>query len=518
MEKSKLIANTKDSMTCQWDILCSYDESKINHVLAEKFQKQKEHMVTTLSTELETINRLRKTTERYKLTVKLEEPKIQFVPGERNTCQVDMPVGNSICILSEKKDGEEEFHKVGEEVIDANQIIVRAIVPLNATTGDGVYTDAKGNISFTDKNQMSKIYLHFKHSQLTVFKLIPCSKEAEENCIVFNPEIKSEITESLIKAFLEQVDEIQYELGSISNVPQGVNELIPKSFVFDAYKLSETEKGCLNIYIQTENSGFGTGNKTPAFLIDGRTTIPYPSESEGEPGKSFTAALYLKKEVVLDKMIKPNLPSSITASYGDDSEKRLLINFYIDKEITIPKVDKLPGVSNLKSEDTVINFKDAPIQLLFDGDKAKITWKYTFKCKFKGKIGFGMSHMHMSETATVEAVYYDEIDISKLSSEEMHFSFSLKNTDNYKFNISTKTGGFPGLFSSGGDKSYIEQYLDKQLPFDTSDISLDISPIGMFLVANVLIPEKHIFNFSHADGVYRPNDIVLFGNIVDSID
>lgn len=512
MNQKKLLESIKESMTCNWDVLCSYDEEKINKVLAKKFEAGENKLVSEIKYSKKYEDKFRKTTNLYELMLTLKAPKIHFLTGERNICQVDMPIEKGRFTLSEKRKGEEEFEELGTEEIKENEIILRCDVPLSATAGDGIRNE-EGKISFVQENKTSKIYLHFKHSDLTVFKLIPYSEEVEENSILFSPDMCSDIMEGVIYAFLESVDEVQYELGAVSNSTEYGNELVPKSFIFAAYKAADSAKGCLNIYIQTQNSGFGQGDSSPAFLVSGSSVSPYPDDPSED--KKYSAALYIKKEVLLDRMISPGLPKNITAAFGNDEEKRLEIWYYLDKEVTIPKIKSIPGVSLLKSEDTVFNINEAPIKLLFDGEAIHVSWTYTFKCRFKGKIGFGVSSMHISETATVVAVYDDIVDISKESAESLKIAFNMSEKSKYKFDITTKTGGFPGVFASLDDESDLERHLKKQLPFSVEDMKLDISSISVFTVANILMPGTHIFQFSHKDGVYRPNDIVMYGNVVD---
>lgn len=61
-------------MTCKWDVLCNYDEKKINKILADKFRTNKDKLVKEITYTKDYESKFRKVTQRYQLSLTLEEP------------------------------------------------------------------------------------------------------------------------------------------------------------------------------------------------------------------------------------------------------------------------------------------------------------------------------------------------------------------------------------------------------------------------------------------------------------
>ncbi|HCC08357.1 MAG TPA: hypothetical protein DEP72_09405 [Clostridiales bacterium] len=491
------------SSTNKWDIVCCYQEDIVNNLLKEKYKQG------TLVTDIKISGSYEDPfsgTILFESDLKLHEPELQFDSEKKNVSRLIMPIAEGTCSLTQK----DNPANVKKYIIDPYILQLVCDVPLAATSGDtkavhdGDVHDGKTPITF-DKgsNTEHKIFLHFSNSTDTTFDIVPIpgNEDAAKKQEIFQENIRPEIIKLIATFFKEEVDEINYAMGGISNIDQpGVKTILPKSFIFSVFKPEQNSVGCLSLYIQSDDSGNGPGDINPSFQPNGSVTSPIP---DGYTASIILSGDYLGKLLV---SLLTDRASGKTAKV-DSNTTGLII------ETNIPnKVISYPGYNrnvNHWFDGININISNTPLYFNLNQDQQNVTMSspsadgnYSNWDNCGGEMLGGSGHISASFTV-------NETFPLKLSSDgKLKFSFILNQSG---VEVTAKTH-----CTSGGweiDEEPIRKGLKANIPPQIGTISVQLDQVSMFVVGNLLFPEKNILKFKSEDSFYVPHDLIVFGNI-----
>ncbi|MCL2254850.1 MAG: hypothetical protein FWC09_10450, partial [Lachnospiraceae bacterium] len=146
-----------------WDIICCYNQEKINKIFAKKHKENKIISTAAFSgiIKLPFVGEVTFTSE-----LKLGAPKIAFSEDVNKQCKLLMDIiGGYISMRA--KDGEEK-----REDFPANAAVITCYAPIAAASGDwNEISNGDKPIIFKGHGSAQHIFLHFKNDEHTTFTL-----------------------------------------------------------------------------------------------------------------------------------------------------------------------------------------------------------------------------------------------------------------------------------------------------------------------------------------------------------
>lgn len=482
----------KKPSTNNWDIVCCYNEDIINDLLKEKYAQGK--LVTSVNISGSYEDAFMGTIL-VEVKLSLHEPELQFVFNTQNMSQLSMPINGGTCKLTPK-----DFpDKAKEFPITPNVLKLIAMVPLASTSGDTKIHDGTYPIIFdAGSTCKQQVFLHFSNETGTTFDIIPMQGKEEDarKEIIYQENIQPEIIRLIATYFKKNVSEIEYAMGGISNETQvGVKTILPKSFIFAVSKPSENSFSCLNLYIQTTDSGKPPGDRSPSFQPSGSAISPIPD--------GYTASLILSNDYT-----KTLLTSLMADKNGvfDSTVDGILVPCYLPKKITYPGYYRdanhwFKGINiDISNTPLYINLNQDTQSISISSPSAKGNYYNYDNCSQypSGGAGYITASFTASKSfqlkLTQECMLQFDFDLNS-----SYISTDIKNT--------TTSGGWQM------DEKDIVDGLKRNIPEQVGNVSVKMNQVNMFVVSNLLFPEKHIFKFLPGDSFYVPHDMIIFGNI-----
>lgn len=492
-----LQAMTGHASTNKWDIVCSYNADIINNILKEKYGRQ-----WTVAAEV----RLKGSYEdpfrgevMLDADLVLHEPELQFIAGTSNVCRLSMPIVSGLYTLTPKDDpGKAELCS-----IDPNVLQVAADFPLAAVSGDTEEVhDGTQPIVFKDSTiTAQQVFLHFKNVSETTFDIVPVPSEKEDapEKAICQENIRPEIIMLIARFFKEKVSEIDYPMGEISNaaIKTDVITIHPKSFIFSLlapdHKTPDNSSAvCLNLYIQSAESGNPPGDANPSFRPAGNTISPVPD--------GYTASLILSGDFMGKLMV----------SYWNKETKFCLNADGFSIQLNIGAIYCYPGYyyDNCDYFDG-ITVPNTPAKLSFSQDKLNVALVSSSSGKYA--VPFVMEGNYSAQMGTITASF------------EVNETFDLKLAPDgkllieFKFDQSgiKKVDTVNSIIDPFGENLITKKIRDKikSSLASTTGFSVSMKLIDMLAVSNLLFPVKNRLNFAGGDSFYVPQDFIVFGNI-----
>ena len=496
--KDDLINKMKGQLTTNnWDVVCCYNETKINELLAQKYKSGK--LVTEVPFKGSYHDDFFDADVNIDGTLKLKEPLLNFVLGERYLCNLKMEIeGGSynVEITGRPKKTED---------IPGGVIELVSNVPMAAICGDTKKVEDGGKVIDFDSGSTSQsIFLHFQNTAQTTFDIVPVEgKEADaKNVDLYaNPNVRPVIIEIIKEYFKSNVEQIEYAVGGITNKKSDESVvLLPKSFIFSASKPDPNKEGSLNLYIQTVNSGNPQGDLTPNFQPGGTAELPIPD--------GYTASLILSNnlmnKILIDqfKDIKIN-PELQTVSEG------ICIALKKDDKIKIPGVHTM-GMDQCNSQDLNIDFNTSPYMFNLTLNNLQLSWSFSQRIKWtEDTVDPTGGYIHDAGEIEVDASADKTFPLTSTSDQNLDFDCSLKESD---INVTTKTikKMWPSWMS--GENTFKDDIKSK-VPGAIGNVSFNLKSVSVFAVSSLLFPDNNIFNIDCKEGFHVPKDLILFGNI-----
>ena len=502
MNKTDLINAMSGCITTnKWDVLCSFNESKINQLLAQKYQQG--DLVSKVSFQTSYHDDLFDEDVTITVLLVLREPLLNFQIGERDLCHLTMPIQEG------KYTMEAKGRPVKETDIPQDTLVITCLVPLAAISGDTQIHHGGSVIEFDDKDtSKAHVILHFQNTDETIFDIKPNSgfEPYVEKLDIMNPQIKEAVIEQLKQFFKEQVSEIDYSVGGLTNTgdPEKLS-LKPKSFIFAASKPDINKDGSLNLYIQTENSGNPQGDLLPTFEPGGGSALPIPD--------GYTASLVLSSDFMANYYLKNQFSLLGWAVSNQTAETGTMVALTKDKTVVVPGEHQM-GRDQRFSDDVNISFKSNPFYLHLDKNSLNISWKFTQDVNWtEDSIDITGEVVHDAGIIAVTASCDKEFDLTVGQGKEIDFNITVQQND-FVVKAETKASSWPSFMSGEG---YFDDAIKSQLPGAIGSFTFNLEAIDVFAVSNLLFPGQNIFNIDTKEGFHVPRDLILFGNVSDHL-
>jgi hypothetical protein len=489
-----------------WDMVCCYNEDRVNHIFNEKYKKNTICTKVTLegSCTLPFVGKVK-----FESELSLRAPKIHFSTERERHCELNMPIKGGFARFIDSKGN------VDEEDIPADILQIVCYAPIAAASGDleEIHNGSKPIVFKEDKVSQNYIFLHFKNTTETIYSIEPLPEQepAAKELMIYQENIRSDMINAIETFFKKEVSEIDYSLGSLKNEPTaGLLSLTPKSFIFS---ISDSEQNnvktppSLNLYIQAAESGNDPGDPKPSFQPDGKVLAPI---AEG-----FTASLIISGQF-FEQLIKKTLheynPSSLIKheknafannltmagivscpGYHRDANHYFKgLNIDISKTRFILEVLTVPGSQGF----------DVKGRLTYQSEEAKGYYAHWDNCA--GEMVGGEGNLYASFSIT------KEFPLAFLANGVIAFNVQLTPDD---VKVSTKVKPVRGGWTI--DEKPIEDQIKADVPKKVGKLELHMDGISTFITTNLLFPEDNYFSFKAGDKYYLPYDLIAFGYMTD---
>ena len=492
--------------TNAWDMVCCYNEDRVNHIFNEKYKKN----TLCAKVVLEGYCNIPFSGKiKFECELALRAPEIQFSTGKDKHCTLNMPIMGGFARFTDSGG------KVEQEEIPADILRIVCNAPLAAASGDldEIHDGSKPIVFAGGEVTQKYVFLHFKNTAGTTYSIEPLPEQeiAAKDLLIYQEYIRSDIIKTIETFFKEEVSEIDYSLGSLRNEPTaGTLSLTPKSFIFsisDAEPNNEKSQPSLNLYIQSVESGNATGDLAPSFQPGGTVLAPI---AEG-----YTAALIISGrffEQLMKKTMNEYQPSDPIKHEKNAFANNLTLtgivscsgyhrdaNHYF-KGLSID-ISKKPFTFEIKTIPTGQGF-DVKGRLTYQSEEVKGYYANWDHCAGEMMGGEGYLYASFSIIKEFPLTFRDNGVIS--------FSVQISPSD---VTVSTKVKPSRGGWTI--DEKPIEDQLKKDIPNKVEKLEFHMDGISTFITTNLLFPEDNYFSFKSGDKYYLPYDLIAFGYMTD---
>ena len=498
ISKNDLLEKMSGQLTTSaWDVLCCYSEGKINELLAQKYKSGK--LVTEVPFDCSYYDDFFEKQVSMVGNLKLKEPLLNFILGDKYLCNLYMEIeGGS---YTEETDENKKTKTIPEGVV-----ALVSNVPMAAICGDTKKVEAGGKvIDFEDESISQNIFLHFQNGDQTTFDIVSVEgreADAKHVALYSNPNISSVIAEVIKEYFKNNVEQIEYAVGGLTNKKEDdAIELLPKSFIFCASKPDSQKEGSLNLYIQTVNSGNPQGDMTPNFQPGGKSELPIP--------EGYTASLILSNSL-MNKILTEQFRMSGINPELEKVEEGISIALKKNEKLVIPGIHT-SGTDQRNSQDLKIDFNKSPYMFNLTLNNLQLSWSFSQRIKWTDDtvdIHTGGT-IHDAGIIEVDASGNKTSELISTDSQNLCFDCGLKEND---ITVTTKTikKMWPGCMSA--EKCFTGD-IKKRVPEEMGDVNVNLKGVNIFAVSSLLFPDKNIFNIDSKEGFHVPKDLIVFGNI-----
>lgn len=303
----------KNSFTQNWDVAVTYEQDKINALLAERFQKPDHGMATNVKIPLSATDRYGKYTVWYDFD--LGPPGIQFQAAGSPTCtlQTKITKGKYWSV-----DAKGTVTKPAEDVSADAYTITLHKIDLASVTGDE-------EVSGKTPQSGDKTVVFPDDKALTSHIVIDLPTSSDLEVTVDHSTIKEppfemtnvQLETALKDYFRAKISAINYTLASVNSFKptKGTLDLVPRAFRFTTMKISES-LSYLSILIQTRSSEKGGNTDGLQSLWNASWTTadvsPVPA------GQS--ASIILNNSFFFEVFVKPALAArNATVTHKKDA-------------------------------------------------------------------------------------------------------------------------------------------------------------------------------------------------------
>ncbi len=295
------------SVTCNWDVAVTYDQTKINALLADRHAQPGSGMTTEIDIRQKVEDRYGEYYQNYQFN--LGPPLIQFQStASFPACSLRTQIVSGSIWSSEINDPDT---KENEEQLNSNTYwITISSIHLSALDGNADYVGGGDDTITFPPNGESDRYIVVD---------IPLADENELAVSVdyldgYDPPyaMKREALVTALKLFFKkETNAFAYTLASINNYKpsSGTLDLVPQAFRFVTYKVSD-ELSFLTLLVQTKGSSSPGDTKdvqsewVSNWTIDAKVP-PVPSTQ--------SASIIINNSFFLQSFVKPALRSQTTS-------------------------------------------------------------------------------------------------------------------------------------------------------------------------------------------------------------
>ncbi|KAJ3710492.1 hypothetical protein C8R42DRAFT_648802 [Lentinula raphanica] len=540
------------SVTCNWDVAVSYDQEKINALLAERYSKPGGSGLTT------EVKLREKVEDRYgeyyqNYHFNLGPPLIQFqkMPSFP-TCSLKTAIVSGSIWTSDLNDPD---NKQGEKQLDADTYwITISNISLSALDGDDKNVGGGDDTITFPSNVESDRYIVVD---------IPTSGEQLNFSIDYPSGYEPPYamkTENLLTAlkdfFKKNVDRVAYTLAQINNYKPttGVLDLVPQAFRFVTYDVSDSDLSFLTLLIQTRGSS-GPGHIKDVqseWITNWSNTARVAPVPSGQ-----SASIIINNSFFLQSFIKPGLSQASSVA-----------------EITIPTSDSVGGLAaqckwssqtrderNYRNGSISDDFMHWPLEykwykmkvpaVTYDPNNSKpltltfsqsngfgkpatlnIFWEYKYKSTWNGSqckrysikdpggpIEWMPSTRDFHGSFNTTYTLNKTIELTDLTDQDLSISIGAEPNDWKTVAVPDEGDGFWGqigqIFGGSYNPGDIPSFV-RDTTMGGISFSFSFGKLRFFSVTNVLLPGEKVIDVNIQNGLGMPRDCVIVGNVVQS--
>ncbi|KAK2882472.1 hypothetical protein FQN49_000302 [Arthroderma sp. PD_2] len=475
--------------TDDWDILVSYSEAQLNHLLDQIWGSKK--LFSNLSFSHDFGTKSYPIVKTYTFT--LASPVLAFGELDGNPrAFLKMGFSGQVSIKAGTGNNPPDITE-----IPADAYFLNVSVPLASFSAtEDEFHDGKTVIQFEspgEKNTAHHIVFHFKN------------QESRWDFSAVDPNNPGPLLEDLLAIkgdvavwFESQahVTWIDYSLSKISNQEDPTSTLLrPKSYKF------VSSSGVLNVFIQTEGSGNPPGNANNTGFgrqYDHFDFSPIP--------KDYTGCIILSKNLFLRKFlieqIKSHLSSTLVPSGGvieENAAAGASLKLRYEKKTAIRggTYSHGEGQASYGIDPLVVDFQDNPVTIQFFDETPYTTPKYRWKWLFKGSTNYTIiSKFPVYSTAEIE---------SKVP--ERTKALAAATGYNIDFDINFDSGDQPSTYFTNGNLSVVKPHVSFH------EFKIALPQLNFFSTQNIFAPGERFINVSD---LMFPSDFILLGHMPDT--
>ncbi|PSS18890.1 hypothetical protein PHLCEN_2v3205 [Hermanssonia centrifuga] len=535
------------SVTCNWDVAVTYDEAKINALLAARYAQPSSGMTTQIDIQEKVEDRLGEYYQNYQF--KLGPPLIQFQsPSSDPTCSLKTQIVSGSSIWTSKID--EPWMKEDEQQLDPNKYWITIYrIRLSVLDGHAEHVgDGDDTITFPPNDESDRyvvVDIPNTGEELFVFIDYP---------VGYLPPyaMRQNFLQTALKEFLQkQTRAFAYTLASINNYkpPSGTLDLVPQAFRFVTYNVSK-DLSFLTLLVQTRGSS--NPGDTKDVQSEWVTTWSYSAKVPPVPSTQ-SASIIINNSFFLQSFVKPALRSQTTsmtdiAINGDiggiglqckwPKQTREKKDYYkghgditswpLDwewSELHVPAVEYDPNNgSPLMLTFSHSNGFDKPATL-------HIHWQYGYKSTWNGVQikrfwlndsdgpGQWVPDAKKCDGSFNTAYTLDKtISLTDLSDEDLSINVDAR-SDEWRTDAVPDAGNgfwgdisavFGGTAHQGDIPSFVQDTTMGGIGF-----KLSFGALRFFSVTNILLPGQKVIDVNIKNGLCIPRDCAILGNVVE---
>ncbi|KAL5620887.1 hypothetical protein FOBRF1_004133 [Fusarium oxysporum] len=519
-------------VTSRWDVVVSYSLESLNSVL----QRIWTNSITSTTVELITTS-LNEDDEEYhtKWWLNLGAPTLQFTrDGKASLC---MPLNGKRQVMGKTAAGNERPVRQ----IPLNTYALYAVIPLGVVSaksgsGPGAYEfkGYSGNVIRFDEHPDAELHIVINFETTTT--------EGAAYNVGLTPEIKAQqgpntpaITDDFSVGLRDKlaawiadpfnISAIQYALAVVNKTPvPQATFLTPSSLSFSVYSSDKDPAvACLSIYMQTQGSGFEPGNVQRSFNLPNSGDInsfPIPT--------GYTASIIIRHDVFAQKFLR----DSILALKVPKEDKKVFNSvtlmtptegFHLTAKLNSVAVADLGngawfGGIGGGFRVTDVNWDFGANDLTFKIKGAKASWYYYFKPELKWSekpMSDPKSKPTYGRTSYEMKLDKSDLDVFEDVSDEGLAALIKVNSSDWQASIQAWS---PSLWEiANGASGLVPDSIEKGLKKISLPSFSHTLALHYFATTNVFAPGKHMLSISGASAVYTPYDVIILGNVVETV-
>ncbi|PSS18889.1 hypothetical protein PHLCEN_2v3204 [Hermanssonia centrifuga] len=536
------------SVTCNWDVAVTYDEAKINALLADRWAQPGSDMTTEVDIQEKTDDRLGEYYQNYQFN--LGPPLIQFQSSSSNpTCSLKTPIASGSIWVSEIDDPDT---KENEKQLNPDTYwITISNIHLSALDGNAEPAGTGDDTITFPANDESDRYIVID---------IPITGENDLAVSVDYPydyepptAMKQAFLETALKQFLKKkTNAFAYRLASINNYKpsSGTLDLVPQAFRFVTYHYASDNSSFLTLLVQTKGSSSPGDTKD----VQAEWVTTWTNRAKVPPVPSTqSASIIINNSFFLQSFVRPALRSQTTSmddiTITDDiggiglqcqwpkqsREQKNYSQGYGDitswpldwkwSELHVPEAQYDPNNgSPLMLTFSHSNGFDKPATL-------HIYWQYKYKSTWNGvqikrfwlKDPDGPGQWvpdtkkcdgSFNTTYTLDKT----ISLTDLSDEDLSINVDARSDEWRTDPVPDAGNGFWGdisaVFGGTAHQGDIPSFV-KDTTMGGIEFTLSFGKLRFFSVTNILLPGQKVIDVNIKNGLCVPRDCTILGNVVE---
>ncbi|KAF5621965.1 hypothetical protein F52700_10839 [Fusarium sp. NRRL 52700] len=499
-------------VTAGWDIIVSYSLKHLNSKLERLWT---ESLTSTTLEFTASIMSLEGEEYRIKCCLRLGTPTLQFTRDGKAS-------------LSMSLSGElQSMGRVGadvERLVRRNPLencVLRALVPLavvRAKSGSapGVYDfeGFSGDVIRFDEDPDAELHIviNFGSSRAPFdIEIIPQAQEGP------NPPFITDEFAFIRRLLATRISAMQFALAVVNKtpVPEATN-LTPTCLSFSVYSSHENQDvACLSIYMQTEGSDLGLPPFNRTFSLPNLGNIdsfPIPV--------GYTASIIIRHGIFAEKCLRDSM---LAAKFpGGDTNVFKSVTIMPSTEgfhLTTQFNSGTTGTFGDNFHVTNVNWDFGAKDLTFKIQGSRASWDYNLEAELgwseSSASSGGSGRSQYGRTTYKMKLAKSDLPVFEDASDEGLVARARVNSNDWETSIQAWSPSFWEI-ANGATGLVPDQIRNGLQRINLPSFSHALS-LRYFATTNVFSPGKHMLNVNGASAVHAPYDVIILGNVSDTV-